>query len=173
MSDFVTIQRFPDYTINRLGEIRNRKGKRMAVWPHPTKWPYLTTALSRDKKPHRVKVHILLAEAFIPNPENLPQVNHKDTDPTNCSLDNLEWVTRAQNSQRTKNHIRGIGITPEVASYIKGKTDWKRGDVKALAERCNVVSSAISNVKIGVTWVAQQASKKQSNQASVSRKESL
>ena len=42
-------------------------------------------------------IHRMLAEAFIPNPNNLPEVNHKDANRMNNSLDNLEWVTHGQN----------------------------------------------------------------------------
>lgn len=52
-----------------------------------------------DGKKHGKRIHRLLALAFIPNPENLPQVNHKDGNKLNNNIDNLEWVSNATNTQ--------------------------------------------------------------------------
>ena len=64
----------------------------------------MTIQLYKDGRYHHYGVHRLVALAFIPNPDNLPQVNHKDEDKTNNNVDNLEWCTAKYNSNYgTKN----------------------------------------------------------------------
>ena len=59
---------------------------------------YLLVGLHDGKKNVKYLVHRLVAITFIPNPNNLPQVNHKDCNPQNNSVDNLEWCTALYNS---------------------------------------------------------------------------
>lgn len=97
------IKNFEDYLINENGEIKSKdriveyscgwsklhKGK--IITPHLTENGYLFVALYKDKKKYQKKVHRLVAETFIENPNNLPCVNHKDENKQNNSVENLEW----------------------------------------------------------------------------------
>ena len=58
---------------------------------------YLQVGVSINGKRVTKLVHRLIAQAFIPNPEELPQINHKDSDPTNNNVSNLEWCTASYN----------------------------------------------------------------------------
>lgn len=78
--------------------------------PKSDKDGYLQVALAKNKKQYTKKVHRLVAMAFIPNPNNYPQVNHKDEIKSNNHVDNLEWCTNSYNqkygtcSRRKKEH---------------------------------------------------------------------
>lgn len=89
---------------------------------------YKTVHLSREGFNKRVAVHRLVAIAFIPNPDNLPQVNHIDGNKLNNSVDNLEWVTNLDNMRHAvKNGLTNMGPclnaahTPEVHKKVSEK----------------------------------------------------
>jgi hypothetical protein len=69
---------------------------------------YITIGLYENGKGHERRVHRLVATAFIPNPKNLPVVNHKDGNKKNNNVDNLEWTTKIENER----HSVKIGTTP-------------------------------------------------------------
>jgi len=93
-----------------LGRKRYRKGQKLNPDVAPNGY-YRVTLANKGKKKQKY-LHRLLAEYFIPNPLNLPQVNHKDGNKLNCDLNNLEWVTAQENvihayRNNLINHIQG------------------------------------------------------------------
>lgn len=64
---------------------------------------YQCVSLFKDGGVRRFAVHRLVAEAFLPNPDRLPEVNHKDENTMNNRADNLEWCTRQYNIEYSKN----------------------------------------------------------------------
>ena len=86
------------YSVNNYGEVRNNKtGKLMK--PRKNETGYLRINLTKNGKPKCMRVHRLVAQAFIPNPENKLQVNHIDFNRENNCVSNLEWVTNQENTQ--------------------------------------------------------------------------
>ena len=78
------------YAITTEGEVWSYKSKKF-LKPGVSHKGYLFVNLCKNGKVKCVRVHRLVATAYIPNPENHPQVNHKDENKTNNCLQNLEW----------------------------------------------------------------------------------
>ena len=80
------------YEISSLGRVKSLKfDKEKILKPRKTKNGYLFVSLYKDEKPKMFRVHRLVAIAFLPNPEKLPEINHKDEDKTNNCASNLEF----------------------------------------------------------------------------------
>lgn len=87
------------YKVSNLGRIKSFKyyleGKLLKT---QIDWDgYETISLTLNKKSKKYKVHRLVAQAFIPNPDNLLEINHKDKNKLNNNVKNLEWCTRKYN----------------------------------------------------------------------------
>ena len=80
------------------GSIRQREFSSRVLKQSVAGCGYLSVKLSKDGKVHRFNVHKLVAQAFIPNPDNLPEINHKDENKLNNCVDNLEWCTSMYNA---------------------------------------------------------------------------
>jgi hypothetical protein len=90
------IKNFSRYEVSNFGNVRNVKTKRK-LKIHTDSNYYVELSLKDDNNDlYTKKVHRLVAEAFIPNTNNCPTVNHKDFDKSNNNLSNLEWMTFKQ-----------------------------------------------------------------------------
>lgn len=94
------------YEVSNLGRVRSLQRNKVRIMPmtrQPSgregKLTYYAVTLWIKNKAYCRKVHRMVAEAFIPNPESLPQINHKDGDKTNNVVANLEWCTAKENTQ--------------------------------------------------------------------------
>ena len=90
------------YQVSNKGRIKSlnyrRTGKEGILKGVPTKYGYLMVTLyKKGEKPEHFSVHRLVAEAFIPNHDNLPEVNHIDENKENNHVKNLEWCDRKYN----------------------------------------------------------------------------
>ena len=83
------------YAITNDGKVWSYR-KNIFLKPYLTRG-YLKVCLYKDKAEKQVLVHRLVAEAFLPNPQNLPQINHKDENKKNNCVDNLEWCDAKYN----------------------------------------------------------------------------
>lgn len=91
------IEGFPNYYVTEDGHIWSGWCGRY-ISEILTENGYRRVVLSKNNKYHNFLVHRLVAEAFIPNPENKPCVNHKDLNRENNCVENLEWVTYKENN---------------------------------------------------------------------------
>lgn len=146
------------YEVSFDGHIRNKVTKRV-IREFAGKDGYLRTQLHGKT----TLIHRIIAAAFIQNPDDLPEVNHKDGNKRNNAVSNLEWVTRSENqahayklglksTRGTKNGRHKL--TEKDVEYIRNH--YVKGDknfgTKALSEKFGVARQTISAVICGQNW---------------------
>ena len=141
-----------DYEITRDGKVIN-KHTRHTLAPQPNGKGYLRVSIGKKL----MFIHRLVAEKYIPNPENKPQVNHKDGNKLNNCVDNLEWVTNQEN----RNHAvdNDLQVTGERCSWTK-LTEENVKEIRAnpgyeneyWARKFKVSRSTINDVVNYRTW---------------------
>ena len=123
------------YQVSNFGRIKSFRGKDKSngkiLKVKPGKSGYVLVTLYKDYDKQVFKVHRLVATAFIPNPDNKPEVNHIDENKENNNVMNLEWVTTKENNsrgtkmQRQADKIRGRKLSEELKNRM-GKSHMKK-----------------------------------------------
>lgn len=110
------------YEVAPCGAIRNARTLR---WLSPSEKDdgYMSVKLFRDGVGRNKTVHRIVAEAFLPNPESKPQVNHKDLNKKNNDVSNLEWVTQAEN----QSHAIRNGANKTRNSKLRMNEEYRMG----------------------------------------------
>ena len=138
------------YEVSSLGQVRrihkDNRSSKYKVLSQDTLRRYKKVTLFKSGVGYKKQVHRLVAEAFIPNPLNLEQVNHKDENPSNNNVDNLEWCSRIYNMNYGTCANR-IGLANSKRVTMFSKSHEKIETFKSIidAER----NTGISNGSIG------------------------
>ena len=159
MEEWKTLNQCTDYMISSYGRVKSSKnGREIILKPSYTHDGYLKQAISINGKSYTYRIHRLVAEHFIPNPDNKKTINHIDGDKTNNKVDNLEWADLSEQMI----HAYKLGLKKPVQGYMQGNSVLTEGQVieiraiykshdknygmQALAKKYNVSCSVINKV---------------------------
>lgn len=115
MELFRTIQEFPSYQISNLGNIKNKKGQLLVIGKRRTNSGYIQVRLYKDGKYHYRYLHRLIAETFVPNPNNYRTINHIDGNKLNNNIENLEWAS----DEMQQRHAFLLSLKPSGKSFTE------------------------------------------------------
>ena len=151
------------YQVSNCGRVKSfQKDKIKILKSSVSPFGYLRVVLCKDFNKKNRFVHVLVAQAFIPNPDNKPQVNHIDGNKKNNHVSNLEWMTRSENII----HAFANGLSKSGCKHGKAKftpdqvreirRDCVPGDpernFKAFARKFNVTPKIISDAFCGKSY---------------------
>jgi len=143
------------YEVSDQGRVKGPKG---FVKPKPTNRGYIRTELWQSGTRWRPSLHRLVAEHFIPNPRQCPQVNHKDGDKTNNAVNNLEWCTASENALHAVQLHARYGEKASTAKLTEREVIAisvmlnKGVPGKWLADVFGVTNAQISNIRNCQQW---------------------
>ena len=119
-------------------------------------YPIVSLRLGLNKRTSK-GVHVLAAAEFIPNPLNLPEVNHLDGDKSNCQLNNFEWSTHADNIKHAWDNK--LIKTPVGQRYWNRKYSdeqimqiYEMDSWEEIRNKFGIANSSIQRIKSGETW---------------------
>ena len=149
-----------NYEVNNIGQVRNKKNNKILL-PELDKYGYCVRNININGKQYLKKVHRLVAQAFIPNPENKPQINHRNGIKTDNRVENLEWATQTENIQhayRTGLAKGKSGIYNSMNKYSEEQIHLicklleKKIPMKLISKLINFNYKLINEIKNGHKW---------------------
>lgn len=161
------IRSYEDYLVDELSNVYSkRRGSLKKLKPILTHYGYYEVNIVNSERKFRAKIHRLVAEVFISNPNGLPQINHKDGNKLNNNVENLEWCTAKDNLKHAREtglnssvpNLNGKGtknsrsiLTEEKVLKIRENIDDKTH--KELALEYGVAESTISGIIARLRWI--------------------
>lgn len=149
------------YQVSTYGRVKSLKwGRAYILKPQLAIYHYLFVDLRRGDKRKAFKIHRLVAEAFIPNPENKPEVNHLYSR-FNNSIWGLEWATRSENMKHAR--ATGLLVNPKGVDNLLAKVkddatilyireNPNKLSQSKLAKEVGLSASAVSLIQLGKTY---------------------
>lgn len=149
-----------DYQESTYGRTKSFKRGKVKILKPFLQGEYLYVELHKGDQGKTIQVNRLVAETFIPNPDNLPEVNHRDGRKLNNHVSNLEWVTHQSNMRHAvdtrlqkiihgEDHQKAV-LTNADAVYIRENPDGLTG--VELAKKFGVMPAIISNIQTGRSY---------------------
>ncbi|MDO7847674.1 NUMOD4 domain-containing protein [Hymenobacter sp. M29] len=148
--------------VSNKGNVRSLTNGKLMTQTTKSNNPYPFIQMTRNYKSTPVRVHRMVAEAFVPNPDNKPCVNHINHNKLYNWADNLEWVTYKENSQKMVANRHGCHVPVGEASSSSKLTELQVWDillasraghkVKDLALKYQVHPVTIQEIKRGTAW---------------------
>lgn len=160
---YKVITDYPDYYISESGNVFSKRTPKIKLLtPEKRRDGYLRVQLWNESGKKNKRIHRLVAEHFIPNPENKPEVNHLDRNPLNNHKSNLAWATKRENMDHMKifggmkNHpvgskVGGSKVTEEEVRAIR--LAFKNGSTRRELSQCYKIGfNAISQITSKRSW---------------------
>ena len=149
------------YTITSEGKVYGKNGNPISIRPNSSGYASFTAGIKGKRT--NVTVHRLVAKCFIPNPNNLSDVDHKDSNPMNPSADNLEWTSHPENIRRAyaRGHHKGRAtgeknprskLNRNMVNILRYEYHLYSTSIMELSKRYNIPWSTVNNVVKGYTW---------------------
>lgn len=153
------IEGFENYLVCSSGKIYSLK-RNIFLKLINTCEGYYRVGLCKNRKLYSRRVARLVGQAFIPNPDHKPQINHKDGVKTNNDISNLEWVTAKENIQHAiKNGLRNLEIAVDAYDYETGEYKSTHPSIRDAARlyglnitRIRAILGGIQNHTHGLTF---------------------